>query len=185
MRWRAQLIAGSHELLPAFDAVLELAEEERSDAAGEAGPGAAALAAYEDHLQAPLQPLADDLEAATYEVFERDPVKYRLYEEAIHAALLHLTPPGLVCGRLVVMIVGAGRGPILKAALRAARRARLLHMCRFYALDKNPNAIVTLRNLKVPACLPPLPDDAVADSAEVERRAGACGAGGHARLAGA
>lgn len=36
---------------------------------------------YSDWLQAPLQPLMDDLGSATYEVFERDPVKYRMYEE--------------------------------------------------------------------------------------------------------
>lgn len=37
---------------------------------------------YADYLQAPLQPLMDDLGSLTYEVFERDPVKYRQYEEA-------------------------------------------------------------------------------------------------------
>jgi protein arginine N-methyltransferase 5 len=42
---------------------------------------------YADWLQAPLQPLMDDLGSATYEVFERDPVKYRLYEEAVCQAL--------------------------------------------------------------------------------------------------
>ena len=36
---------------------------------------------YGDYLQAPLQPLMDDLGSATYEIFERDPVKYRQYEE--------------------------------------------------------------------------------------------------------
>jgi protein arginine N-methyltransferase 5 len=36
---------------------------------------------YSDYLQAPLQPLMDDLGSATYDVFERDPVKYRQYEE--------------------------------------------------------------------------------------------------------
>lgn len=36
---------------------------------------------YADYLQAPLQPLMDDLGSLTYEVFERDPVKYRQYEE--------------------------------------------------------------------------------------------------------
>ena len=36
---------------------------------------------YGDFLQAPLQPLMDDLGSATYEIFERDPVKYRQYEE--------------------------------------------------------------------------------------------------------
>lgn len=43
---------------------------------------------YMDWLQAPLQPLMDDLGSATYEVFERDPVKYRLYEEAVYQALM-------------------------------------------------------------------------------------------------
>ncbi len=38
-------------------------------------------AGYGDYLQAPLQPLMDDLGSATYDVFERDPVKYRQYEE--------------------------------------------------------------------------------------------------------
>jgi hypothetical protein len=36
---------------------------------------------YADFLQAPLQPLMDDLGSMTYEVFERDPVKYHQYEE--------------------------------------------------------------------------------------------------------
>ena len=35
----------------------------------------------------PLQPLMDNLESATYEVFEMDPIKYREYERAIHQAL--------------------------------------------------------------------------------------------------
>ena len=30
---------------------------------------------YYDYLQAPLQPLMDNLESQTYETFERDPVK--------------------------------------------------------------------------------------------------------------
>lgn len=32
----------------------------------------------------------DDLGSATYDVFERDPVKYRQYEEAIYLALMDL-----------------------------------------------------------------------------------------------
>jgi len=32
---------------------------------------------YEDYLQTPLQPLMDNLESQTYEVFEKDPVKYQ------------------------------------------------------------------------------------------------------------
>jgi len=36
---------------------------------------------YQDYLQAPLQPLMDNLQSATYQTFEQDPVKYRQYEE--------------------------------------------------------------------------------------------------------
>ena len=36
---------------------------------------------FYDYLQAPLQPLMDNLENQTYETFEKDPVKYRQYEE--------------------------------------------------------------------------------------------------------
>lgn len=40
-----------------------------------------------DYLQAPLQPLMDNLESQTYEAFEKDPVKYVQYEKAIVKAL--------------------------------------------------------------------------------------------------
>lgn len=36
---------------------------------------------YQDFLQKPLQPLMDNLGSSTYETFEKDPVKYRNYEE--------------------------------------------------------------------------------------------------------
>ena len=39
---------------------------------------------YYDYLQAPLQPLMDNLHGMTYESFEKDPVKYYQYEEASH-----------------------------------------------------------------------------------------------------
>jgi len=35
---------------------------------------------YRNYLQSPLQPLADNLESATYETFENDAIKYELYE---------------------------------------------------------------------------------------------------------
>lgn len=42
---------------------------------------------YEDYLQCPLQPLMDNLESQTYEVFEKDPVKYTKYQTAIFQAI--------------------------------------------------------------------------------------------------
>ena len=41
--------------------------------------------------------------------------------------------------------VGAGRGPLVKRALAAAERA--VRRIKVYAVEKNPNAVVTLRNL--------------------------------------
>ena len=43
---------------------------------------------YQDYLQAPLQPLMDNLTSGTYQTFEQDPIKYRNYEEAIYKALV-------------------------------------------------------------------------------------------------
>ncbi len=103
-------------------------------------PQEAFEAQFYDRLQPPLQPLRDDLEAATYDVFEQDPVKYRKYEEAIYRALLERHGPD---ERVVVMVVGAGRGPLVGYALRAAERAR--RRIFVYAVEKNPNAVVTLK----------------------------------------
>lgn len=48
---------------------------------------------HHDVLQLPLQPLADNLESSTYEVFERDTVKYSQYEKAIYKALQSINRP--------------------------------------------------------------------------------------------
>jgi hypothetical protein len=47
----------------------------------------------------------------------------------------------------VLMVVGAGRGPLVAGALRAAKQAQ--RKLKVYAVDKNPNAVITLRNRKV------------------------------------
>jgi protein arginine N-methyltransferase 5 len=49
------------------------------------------VSGYEDVLQAPLQPLMDNLEAQVYETFERDPMKYVQYESAIQKALINMS----------------------------------------------------------------------------------------------
>ena len=46
---------------------------------------------------------------------------------------------------IVVLYFGAGRGPLIRRALTAARRAQV--NIKVVALDKNPNAIITLRNM--------------------------------------
>ena len=38
---------------------------------------------FRNYIQSPLQPLADNLESATYETFEHDAIKYELYEQSL------------------------------------------------------------------------------------------------------
>lgn len=92
---------------------------------------------YADLLQAPLQPLMDNLESSTYEVFERDPVKYNQYEKAIFHALLDRPNK-----ELVIAVVGAGRGPLVDRALKAAATADREVVV--YAIEKNDSAYVYL-----------------------------------------
>nr|CAG4647716.1 EOG090X028A [Moina brachiata] len=98
---------------------------------------------YEDFLQFPLQPLMDNLESQTYEVFEKDPVKYTEYQRAMYLAILDKVPfEEKDDTTITLMVVGAGRGPLVRAALRAAEKAD--RKIRVYAVEKNPNAVVTL-----------------------------------------
>ncbi|KAF9437106.1 hypothetical protein BGZ76_001979 [Entomortierella beljakovae] len=102
---------------------------------------------YQDYLQAPLQPLQDNLESSTYETFEKDPIKYQQYELAIEKALLDRPSPSDGSPDVtVIMVVGAGRGPLVNCSLRAAEKAN--KNVRIYAVEKNPNAFVTIQNMK-------------------------------------
>lgn len=111
------------------------------------------LTSFQDWLQSPLQPLADNLESATYEVFEGDPVKYDQYEKAITAALADwkaLNRPTSAVPRpgadkkfeLVVAVAGAGRGPLVTRVLRASQATGV--PVQLWALEKNQNAYVYL-----------------------------------------
>lgn len=102
---------------------------------------------YQDYLQSPLQPLTDNLESVTYEVFEKDPVKYDQYELATVGALSswheNKRP---VSGRdeaVVIAVTGAGRGPLVTRALRAAQTTGV--KVELWAVEKNPNAYVLLQ----------------------------------------
>ncbi|KAG8180355.1 hypothetical protein JTE90_016386 [Oedothorax gibbosus] len=98
---------------------------------------------YEDYLQIPLQPLMDNLESCTYEVFEKDPTKYTEYKRAIYSALIdRVSEEEKETKNVVIMVVGAGRGPLVRSALSAATNAQ--RKVKVYAVEKNPNAIVTL-----------------------------------------
>lgn len=102
---------------------------------------------YQDYLQAPLQPLTVNLESITYEVFEKDPIKYDWYERAIAKALSDWAdqkkPTSNPDGRVIVAVVGAGRGPLVSRALRASAETGVA--IDMWAVEKNPNAFVLLQ----------------------------------------
>lgn len=107
-----------------------------------------ALVSFQDWLQSPLQPLADNLESATYEVFEGDPVKYNQYELAIANAMVEWnefkkpTSQSPANSDLIVAVAGAGRGPLVTRVLRAAESTGT--SIQLWALEKNQNAYVYL-----------------------------------------
>lgn len=93
-----------------------------------------------DFLQRPMQPLQDQLHSSNYELFEKDPVKYKQYELAIRQALLDRHGGS---GTVTVMVLGAGRGPLVDAAIRAGQG--LPCKLKIFVIEKNPPAVVTLR----------------------------------------
>lgn len=102
---------------------------------------------FEDYLQFPLQPLANDLSSFTYEVFEKDPIKYIRYQEAVQQALLdRVSPEQADTVVTTIMVVGAGRGPLVTASLNAAKEAN--RKVRVYAVEKNMSAVVGLKYKK-------------------------------------
>ncbi|GAY44567.1 hypothetical protein CUMW_082910, partial [Citrus unshiu] len=75
-----------------------------------------------------FQPLMDNLEAQTYETFEKDSVKYIQYQRAIGNALVDRVPD-------------EEASSLTTAAEETGRKLKI------YAVEKNPNAVVTLHSL--------------------------------------
>jgi protein arginine N-methyltransferase 5 len=101
---------------------------------------------YQDYMQSPLQPLSDNLESVTYEVFEKDPIKYDWYERAVALALKDLSAK--VGGReIIVAVVGAGRGPLVSKALMASKTSGV--KIKAWAVEKNQNAYVHLQRRNI------------------------------------
>ncbi|KAG8628136.1 hypothetical protein KVT40_004009 [Elsinoe batatas] len=96
---------------------------------------------YQDFLQSPLQPLTDNLESITYEVFEKDPIKYAWYEQAVALALKDLHDE--LKRPIIVAVVGAGRGPLMTRSIMASNTTGIPIVP--FAVEKNPNAYVLLQ----------------------------------------
>ena len=69
-----------------------------------------------------------------------------MYQKALERALFDFgKSPGGKKKTVVVLIVGAGRGPLIRAALNASKNTGI--KIRTLVIEKNPNAIVTLTSL--------------------------------------
>lgn len=90
--------------------------------------------------------MSDNLETLVYEVFEKDPHKYNQYQAAIKQALEDRPRKKEDESDITtVLIVGAGRGPLIRAALNASEMSG--RRVKVFALEKNPHAVNTLRSL--------------------------------------
>jgi protein arginine N-methyltransferase 5 len=112
--------------------------------------------AYLDSLQRPLQPLKDHLEFSMYETFEKDPVKYLKYQEAVYLALKDGLGPlgGAVAAAgpklVTIAVVGAGRGPLVMRSIRAFQQLQApagTVTLKIFAVEKNPSAVVYLQSM--------------------------------------
>lgn len=109
---------------------------------------------YKDVLQAPLQPLSENLDSGVYNTFEQDQIKYDVYGEAVVGALKDLGADGRKT--VVIYLLGGGRGPIGTKILKSEReynntfrQGQESLKVKLYIVEKNPNAIVTLKYMNV------------------------------------
>ncbi|XP_027332876.1 protein arginine N-methyltransferase 1.5-like [Abrus precatorius] len=85
-------------------------------------------------------------EALVCDKYEKDHKKYSQYESAIRQALLDRFPKQKASKIPAVLIIaGAGRGPLVRASLNAAKKTG--RVLRIYALENNPNVAMALKEL--------------------------------------
>eukprot|EP00758_Cryptobia_borreli_P018780 Tbor_TRINITY_DN7463_c0_g1::TRINITY_DN7463_c0_g1_i1::g.14555::m.14555/K02516/PRMT5, HSL7; type II protein arginine methyltransferase len=134
---------------------------------------------FNDFLQEPLQPLAHHLPNPTYGIFEQDVAKYDAYEDAVSQYFLERVP-GMVGGdidthfgvtltvdklsspssrttldvgsREHLVVLGAGRGPLISCILRAVHKVsgwdfsnRASPFLLISAVEKNPHVCQFLK----------------------------------------
>jgi len=102
---------------------------------------------YLDSLQRPLQPLKDHLEFSMYETFEKDPIKYAKYQEAVYLALKTMDLSTGSSNPIIIAVAGAGRGPLVMRSIQAFRQLQIPLTIKIYALEKNPSAVVYLESM--------------------------------------
>lgn len=99
----------------------------------------------EPQLLSPLKPNSENLTNEIYTTFEKDHVKYDLYEKAIEKAILDLRFVMTKSSKLTILIAGAGRGAIVDRLYQVILRNNIIHQVRILALEKNPEACLYLQ----------------------------------------
>ncbi|CAJ2674889.1 unnamed protein product [Trifolium pratense] len=127
-----------HRLLPYIDHVRSiyqqmdpLSEQERSQVA------------FRDVLHPILQPFKEISQSMVYSEQEKDEKKYMEYKRAICQALLDRVPDEEASViTTVLVVVGAGRGALVRTSLQAANETG--RKLKVYAVDRNLNALASL-----------------------------------------
>lgn len=127
-----QIVAPYLEYLNSLFATIKYQNEDR-------------LRPWDDKIQPPLQPLSSNLDSGTYFVFEMDSMKYIQYRDAMILALRQLLANEKKHERkFILMILGAGRGPLVDSFINAIEAVDTSCRFKIYALDKNPSSVRTL-----------------------------------------
>lgn len=102
---------------------------------------------WSPRLMPPLKPHSEQLSNQVYSIFEKDSVKYDSYHTAIQEALKDLL--GLnhydQNSPLVVLIAGAGRGPLVERTVQIAKSLNIWNKIQLIALEKNAHACLYLQ----------------------------------------
>lgn len=107
-------------------------------------PEQQACCRHAETLRAQLQPMLDNPSSAGYAVQEQDTVKYKLYEDAVAAALADLAAAGRARHGVRIWICGAGRGALVSRCLAAAwRSGTQVHVT---AVERNPHTMAVLQD---------------------------------------
>eukprot|EP01039_Chlorochromonas_danica_P003535 gene3535-3872_t len=121
---------------------------------------------YADNLLSPLDPLCVNLDSVTYRMMEADPVKYQSYSDALYQAMKDRMASRMLTSAgngqqgqqaMRVLVVGPGRGPLIAATLQrfqqlqdetttVKKQRKQWWQLQLVAVEKNANAVITLRN---------------------------------------
>ncbi|KAK5960632.1 protein arginine N-methyltransferase PWA37_002061 [Arxiozyma heterogenica] len=99
----------------------------------------------EPYLLSPLKPNSENLTNEIYSNFEKDEVKYDMYEKAIEKAICNIKNFIDNSSQFTILIAGAGRGAIVDKLYQVIMKHNIINRARILALEKNPEACLYLQ----------------------------------------